>query len=67
VQWRTRAGGAIVTTKLPKVKGPVALKIQRVGNSFTAYYSVNGKKWIKIGGAHPLVTAAPAETISVTT
>lgn len=47
---RATAGGSTTTTTVTGIAAPVTLKLARVGNAFSAFYSTNGGgTWIQIG------------------
>lgn len=50
-QWRTTAGGATSTSTVAGVTAPVQLRLRRVGNNFSAFYSTDGTTWVQVGAA----------------
>jgi regulation of enolase protein 1 (concanavalin A-like superfamily) len=48
-QWRTAAGAGCNSYGLGGVVTPVWLKLQRTGNTFWSYYSLDGTNWAAVG------------------
>jgi hypothetical protein len=48
---RTSTGGSTSTTTSSGKVAPYWVRIARVGNSFSAYYSANGTSWTKLGNS----------------
>jgi regulation of enolase protein 1 (concanavalin A-like superfamily) len=65
--WRTATGGATGSVKITGLATPKWLKIERVGNSFTASYSEDNVTWNPIGTAVTLPMATSATTGMVVT
>ncbi len=53
-QWRNSTGGNLTTVNIPGVAGPVWVKLVRVGNSVSGYYSTDGTAWTQVGSAQVL-------------
>ena len=49
LRWRDAAGTAGGATTVSTLKQPVWVRLRRVGNTFTGYYSGNGSEWRQIG------------------
>lgn len=48
VKWRSNTGGSTTfSTTAKELVGPVWLRLQRVGNTFIGYYSLDGVNWIE--------------------
>ncbi|NOJ84035.1 DUF1349 domain-containing protein, partial [Myxococcus xanthus] len=51
-QRRATAGGSTtITTVATTSKAPIWLRLGRVGNAFSAFYSTDGTTWIQVGAA----------------
>jgi O-glycosyl hydrolase len=50
-QWRTTAGGSPNYSQISGITAPVWLKLVRVGNQFSGYYSTDNVNWTQIGGS----------------
>lgn len=50
-QWRSTAGGACGSSQIVGVTAPVWVKIERLGDSFSAWYGSNGTTWTQIGSS----------------
>jgi fibronectin type 3 domain-containing protein/regulation of enolase protein 1 (concanavalin A-like superfamily) len=48
-QWRSITGGGSSTTTVSGLAAPYWVRVTRVGNVFTAYYSADGATWTTIG------------------
>lgn len=59
-QWRSSKGAKTEQQILQGAKAPIVLRLTRVGNSFTAYTSINqGQDWVRIG--NPVEINMPSE------
>jgi len=58
-QARTAAGATTSSASGGNGAVPVWLKLQRVGNTFTASYSANGSTWSALGAATPITMTDP--------
>jgi hypothetical protein len=54
-EWRSYYRGAPQSVTVNAPPGPVWLKLVRRGNSFAAYYSLDGQTWNRIGTAQSVV------------
>ncbi|MBC8105626.1 MAG: hypothetical protein H7Z14_03470, partial [Anaerolineae bacterium] len=59
-QWRLTAGGATNTSTVPGVTAPVQLRLKRVGNNFSAFYSTDGVNWLQVGATTAVVLNSQA-------
>ncbi len=59
-QWRATAGGTPGYAQITGITTPVWLRLTRVGNQFSAYYSPDNVTWTQIGGN---VSIAMATTV----
>ena len=50
-QWRATAGGTPGYAQVTGITAPVWLRLIRVGNQFSAYYSPDNVTWTQIGGS----------------
>ncbi len=48
-QWRNIAGGQCGNAQITGLTAPVWVKLTRVGDSFSGYYSTNGTTWTQVG------------------
>jgi regulation of enolase protein 1 (concanavalin A-like superfamily) len=48
-QWRSTTGGGSFTTTVSGLTAPYWVRVTRVGNVFTGYYSADGSTWTTIG------------------
>jgi hypothetical protein len=48
-QWRPTTGGSSLSVQVPNVPIGSWVKLSRSGNSFSAFYSLDGISWIQIG------------------
>ena len=60
-QYRTTTGGSAAQAQVTGQTVPKYLKVQRTGNSFSAYYSANGTSWTQIGTAQTIAMATAAK------
>jgi autotransporter-associated beta strand protein len=58
--WRTTAGSMPSIATVATLTAPQWVRIQRVGNSFKAYYSANGTTWTQFGGNKTISMATSA-------
>ena len=58
--WRTTAGSMPSIATVAGLTAPRWVRIQRVGNSFKAYYSANGTTWTQFGGSKTISMATSA-------
>jgi len=50
MKWRSSTGGTTAfSSKVSGLTGPIYLRLRRVGNVFTGFYSTNGTTWIQVG------------------
>ncbi len=59
-QWRSTAGGTPGFAQVTGVAAPVWLRLSRVGNQFSAYYSTNNVTWTQIGATQTVTMATAA-------
>ena len=57
LRWRDAAGTSGGVTTISTTKQPVWVKLRRVGNTYTGYYSGNGSEWRQIGTPRTLALA----------
>jgi lysophospholipase L1-like esterase len=57
LRWRDAAGTSGGATTVSTLKQPVWVRLRRVGNTFTGYYSGNGSEWRQIGTPRTLALA----------
>ena len=55
LQYRTTSGGSSVNTMTAGLAAPCWVRVTRMGNSFTAYFSANGTAWTQSGAAQTIV------------
>ena len=55
--WRSSDGGAANSAAGPTVAGTAWVKMSRIGNSFTGWYSTDGTTWTQIGSAQSIAVA----------
>ena len=67
-QRRSTAGSSTTTTAVAGIKAPVRLRLRRVGNAFSAFYSTDaGVTWVQIGAAATVsLNASTAAGMAVT-
>jgi regulation of enolase protein 1 (concanavalin A-like superfamily) len=58
--WRTTAGSMPSIATATGLTAPRWVRMQRVGNSFRAYYSSNGTTWTQFGGNKTISMATSA-------
>jgi regulation of enolase protein 1 (concanavalin A-like superfamily) len=58
--WRTSTGSMVSIATVSGLTAPRWVRMQRVGNSFRAYYSANGSTWTQFGGNKTISMAANA-------
>jgi hypothetical protein len=50
LKWRTSTGGTTsFSSRISGLIGPVHLRLTRVGNMFTGFYSTDGSTWVQVG------------------
>ncbi len=59
-QWRNIANAISSSAQITGITGPVWVKLTRVGNAFSAYYSTGGSVWIQIGGTQDIAMNSTA-------
>ena len=59
-QWRSSTGGGSSSTAITGIAAPVWVKLTRVGDKFTGYYSTDGTTWTQIGGSQTVDIAPTA-------
>ncbi len=57
LRWRQANGANTGIVTVPNVSPPVWLRVRRVGNVFTGFYSTNGSNWSALG--QPITLALP--------
>ena len=60
--WRSSAGGTTQNTTVTGITAPVWVKLQRVGDSVSGYYSTNGSTWTQVGT--PQVVSLASTTLA---
>jgi fibronectin type 3 domain-containing protein len=64
LEWRSVDGqGAQVTSVLPTTTLPITLELDRQGNNFTAFYSLNGLSWTAVTQS-PVVLTMPSTILA---
>jgi Putative Ig domain/GxGYxYP putative glycoside hydrolase C-terminal domain len=53
-QWRTAANGPTSNVAVAGLSAPVWVKLVRVGNSFSGFYSTDGNTWTQVGSSQTL-------------
>ena len=59
-QWRSSTGASCGFAQVTGVNAPVWLRLTRVGNQFSGYYSTNGTSWTQIGTTQTVTMATNA-------
>jgi RHS repeat-associated protein len=59
-QWRSSTGGGSSSTAVTGIAAPVWVKLTRIGDKFTGYYSTDGTTWTQIGGSQTVDIAPTA-------
>jgi len=59
-QWRSAAGGSTSLSTVTGATAPYWVKLTRVGNTFTASYSVNGSTWFQLGSPQTIAMGTTA-------
>lgn len=59
--WRNTANGSVTWVTVAGVAPPQYLKLGRVGQSVSAYYSANGTSWTQIGTTQSIALGATAQ------
>lgn len=57
LRWRDAVGATAGIVNVPTAKQPVWVKIRRVGNAYSGFYSGNGTEWRQIGTTRTLALA----------
>jgi regulation of enolase protein 1 (concanavalin A-like superfamily) len=57
---RNSTGGSTSTSTASGLTAPYWVRVMRVGNSFTAYYSANGTTWTRLGSAKTISMSSVA-------
>lgn len=71
-EWCAVAGNASVSVKdstvpIPTASNPVWLQLIRIGNSFSAFYSLNGSAWVQVGTAQTVsLSPTPLAGLAIT-
>ncbi len=60
-EWRSATGGSAGNVNVTGLSEPVWLKLARVGNNFSGYYSTNGSAWVQVGSAQNIPMATTVE------
>jgi RHS repeat-associated protein len=60
-QWRSAAGGTTSYTQVSGITAPEWVKLTRVGNAFSAFYSANGTTWTQIGSTESATIGTTAQ------
>ncbi len=60
-QWRGAAGAAAASTTIANVVAPSWVRLTRIGNAISGYYSADGTNWTQIGTAQTISMGAAAE------
>ena len=62
LRWREADGANTGIVTVPNVQPPVWLRVRRVGNVFTGFYSSNGSTWTALG--QPLTLSFPTSLLA---
>lgn len=54
LRWRDGVGATAGVTNVSTIRSPIWVKVRRVGDGFSGYYSANGTEWKQIGTTRSL-------------